>query len=109
MLEDVSWRSVRREEGRNENVGIENDSHESAASSGVLSLDGERRGLILGKVVTGPQASDEVEAEVAPEGFLNDLAVAPSGARRLDLDGSKYVFVDCQRCPRLRHSRIIAS
>jgi len=59
----------------------------------MLCLDSECGGLILGHIVDIPEAVQDVQAEIFAENLLNQLAVAPAGSGRLDLDGPENAFI----------------
>jgi hypothetical protein len=75
----------------------------------VLGLDRELQRRALVEVYSLPQPLEEIESELAPERFLDHLAVALAEPRRPDLDCPKHIFVDRQGRPHLRHLCIIAS
>jgi hypothetical protein len=60
----------------------------------VLSLDGKRGRLVLRHFVSLPESFEKVEAELAPNGFLDHFAVALADSRASHLDGPENVLVD---------------
>src|SRR3546814_4569419 len=74
-----------------------------------LCLERELRRVGLVEVVPGPQVREKVEAELAPDGRFDDLAVALAVTGGTHLDGPQHVLVDRERRTRLRHLDIIAS
>jgi len=79
------------------------------ATGDVLGLDGERDGLVLRHVVHGPHTIEDVQSEITAENVLDQLAVAPAGSSRLDLERPQDTFIERDRSSYLRHGRIIAS
>jgi hypothetical protein len=49
----------------------------------VLLLDGEIQRLVLSQVRLGPDPLEELQAEIAPQRLLDDLAVAATRTSRL--------------------------
>jgi hypothetical protein len=92
---DLRRRSRRREQSRDKNVDVEDGSHSARTTpSLVLSLDGERGGLILGQIAPSPESVEQVEPELAAERLLDDFAVALACAGRANLDRAEDSFVD---------------
>ena len=79
------------------------------ATGGVLRLDGQRDRLGLGEPVAVPKPLEEIEAKVAAQGLLDDLAVALAAARSPDLHCAQDFLVDGQCGPHLAQGVIIAS
>jgi hypothetical protein len=75
----------------------------------VLGFYREREGFVLIQICVLPDALEKVEAEMSPESFLNDIAIATSTASRCDPNGTQNLFVERDCRTQLRHSRIIAS
>jgi hypothetical protein len=108
--EDASGRAVRRQERRDEDVGVEDCAHAlSAATDRVLRLDREAFGLAFRQIVPSPAASEQVQAEIAAQRVLDDRAVSLPGPGSPDFYRPHNLFVDGERRPNLRHLRIIAS
>ena len=100
----------RRDERGDDDVRVEDRAQRSASRPGrVLRLhrQGDRVRFRQGR--SAPQALEEVESQVAAEGFLDDLAIALARPRGADLDPPKDVLVDRQRRSYLCHTGIIAS
>jgi hypothetical protein len=98
------------EEGCDEDVGVEDGAHSAlAASRRMLRFDRKTECLLFGHAIALPETFEQIEAELPPKRFLDDLAVAFPGAGSMDPYGAQDVFVDRQCCPHLRHISIIAS
>jgi hypothetical protein len=75
-------RPGRGEQGRDEDVRIEDGAHSAPSPMRrVLRLDGELERLLLVEVVALQEPVERVEAELAPQRLLDQLAVALAGAR----------------------------
>lgn len=108
--DDLRRRTAPGEKSRDEDVRVEDGAHSATwPSRFVLSLDGDRRRLVLGQIVVMPEAFEQVESELAPKSLLDDLTVTFAAARRPNLDGAKHLVVDRKSRSDLRHRRIIAS
>jgi hypothetical protein len=86
--EELSGRLVhhrrpgRRDQGRDQDVRIEDGAHSAPSSTRlVLRLDGECERLLLVEVVALPEPVEQIEAELAPQRLFDHLAVALAGAR----------------------------
>ena len=108
-LEEAGRGSVAREQSGDEDVCVEDEPQELGAARLVLRFDRELQRFSLVEARSLPHAVEQIEAEVAAKGLLDHVAVAPAGPGRLDADCSHYTLVDGDRCPELRHQRIIAS
>jgi hypothetical protein len=75
----------------------------------MLGFDRECGGVFLRELVSFPEAVEQLKTELAPEGLLDDLAVAFAGARRTHLDGAQNFLFDGKRRTNFRHIRILAS
>lgn len=75
----------------------------------MLRLQRERLGRVGIEPISLPAALEEIESQLAPQGFLDDLAVAAAATSCPHLHSPQHIRVDRQRCSDLSHHRIIAS
>ena len=75
----------------------------------MLSLYGEFERLLFAEILTTPKPLEQLEAEFAPDGFLDHFAVALAGAGAAYLDRPQYIGVDRERGTHLGHQCILAS
>ena len=98
VREHLRGRSRGGEDGRDQDVRVENRPHSAQTPPRrVLCLDGGRVCLLRRQVVALPEPGEKVEPELAPECLLDDLAVAPARARPMNLHGPEHRLVDRQR------------
>ena len=108
--DDLRRHAPGRQDGGDQDVRVEDGAHSALRRAClVLRFDGQLVRLVRREIVAGPEAVQKVEAELAPECVLDDLAVALPTARGADLDGAKDAFVDGERRSHLCHNHIIAS
>ena len=75
----------------------------------MLRLDAQGERVIFGKTVRRPDAIEQLKAEVAADGLLDDFAVALSGPRRAHLNRAQQIRVNGQCGSYFGHVSIIAS
>lgn len=63
----------------------------------VLRLERQRLRFLLAQPASIPGAPKEVEAELATEGLLDHVTVAPAGAGRAHLDRTEHLVIDRER------------
>lgn len=109
--ESLRGRASSGKQGRDENVGIENDAHRSAPAPPrpFLRLGCERKCRILGEIVALPESIEQIKSKLSAQGFLDYLAIALARSRPADANRAENVLVDGQRRASLWHIRIIAS
>lgn len=109
--QDLRRRPVRCQQGRDDDVGVEDRPHGSAlgAPSVVLSLDGQLHSLSLLEVAASPQPVEEVQAKVAPDCRLDHRAVALPSAGRQHPHRTQHLLIDREGRASLRHIGILAS
>ena len=75
----------------------------------MLRLNRQLCGLILRRLILGPEAIQQLKTQVAPQRVLDNLAIALAHASGPHLDPLQNFFVDSYRRSNLWHLRIIAS
>src|SRR5258708_27106371 len=103
--------SVSGQQCCDEHVDVEHSPQLASAASPrcLLSLEGEFHRLILAERILRPQPVEELETQVPPERFFDDLAVALALPGSPYLHEPHYFLVQRQRCTYFAHIRIIAS
>jgi len=101
----------RREQSRDDDVGVENGAQLTAAPAPgrVLGLDGELAGFFFGKLVSLPKLLQQVEPQIPAQSLLDYRTVALARPGGSNLHGAEDLFLDRKCCPDLGHMRIIAS
>jgi hypothetical protein len=69
----------------------------------VLGSNGERNRLVLSETTPTPNPFQQIQAEIAPQRFLDDLAVTLAHAGSPDLHRSEDLIVDSECSSRLCH------
>jgi hypothetical protein len=108
-LEQASRRAAPREQRRDKDIDVQDDTHALRAPRIMLRLDGDARRLVLVKFGRLPDPLEQVEPEVAPKRFFYDVAVSAPGPRGLDPHRTEDTLIERHSCTQLRHKRIIAS
>ncbi len=98
-----------RDQSRDEDVGVEDGPHALGAAALMLRLHRETESLFLVEVGVLPDALEQIEPKIAPERFLDDVAVTAAASGRLHAHGTQNPLVERDGGSRLGHNCIIAS
>jgi len=109
LLDEPRRRACPRDQGRDEDVGVEDDAHPLGRAALMLSLHGEADCLVFGEIGSIPDPFEQIEAEIATKRLLDHVAVTAAAAGGLHAHGTQNPLVERNRRSRLGHNRIIAS
>jgi hypothetical protein len=109
QFDQSSRRACSRDQSRDEDVCVEDGPHALGAAAFVLRLHREAESLLLVEVRALPDAFEQIEPEIAPERFLDHVAVTAAASGRPHAHGTQNPLVERDGGSRLGHNCIIAS